>query len=55
MKVKTRSHDNEICFFFLSKLCNINFENTIIIYLLLVCLTVNCSVDDVVEVDGMHC
>jgi len=35
MKVKTRSHDHEICFFFL-KLCNVNFENTIIIYLLLV-------------------
>jgi len=34
MKVKTRSHDHEICFF-LSKLCNVNFENTII-YLLLV-------------------
>jgi len=36
MKVKTRSHDHEIWYFFSSKLCNVNFENTIIIYLLLV-------------------
>jgi len=40
MKVKTRSHDHEICFF-LSKLFNVNFENTIVIYLLLV---FHCSV-----------
>jgi len=36
MKVKTRSHDHEIWLFFLSKFCGENFENTVIIFLLLV-------------------
>jgi hypothetical protein len=41
MKVKTRSHDDEICFFFSSKFHCVNFKNTVIISVIAVSLSCN--------------